>query len=705
MKVASGIMLFLFLVSASIMVSKIEPIKGWAGTIAPYNLHEKMTRDALEGLVEAGLWRAEDIGDIPKYSNEVDQVLPHCELSCHRVTQYQRLFESYGGDVCNLFGAEWEVSYYVIMARKSYVTGDIDQFQKHLGYAIHYIQDAACPPHVFPFQEGVGNAHYDFEEYTAREYDSKNWKQVIKNAPIQAITDINDLLIKVNDTANWVNETFQPPRIGYIRQDGVPIGDLPEGWDWFMTDEDISEIMEKITSLVKGAALYACAEKTEIKWRTIYIRADGSIDPPIAPIQQNGNIYTLINNITTDSDGIVVERDNVIIDGAGYTLQGTGARGIVLDGRYNVTITNIRILSFLHGIYLSEASNNQIIQNELQENTNSGVWLTCGSSDNVISRNRIFSNYYGIAFEWSEFNSVAENEINNNTVGIVVYSSSDNNITRNKIMFNINGIVCNVQSKLNAIIGNNITANSGFGVEIENSEGHRIIENDIESNWAGIYLHESYDNMIYHNNIIYNSPHQVYIYQSTSIWDDGYPSGGNYWSDYMGKDLYNGQYQNVSDSDGLGDTPYVIDENNIDNFPLMAPFRTFSAGIWNGTVYNIDIITNSTVSNFQINIDQKMISFNVSRVEESFGFCRVTIPNIIVKDLWQGSYTVLLNGEPWPFRNWTDLENAYIYINYTHSTHEITIIPEFPSITPAIFMLATLTATIILNVKRKHQSP
>jgi hypothetical protein len=47
-------------------------------------------------------------------------------------------------------------------------------------------------------------------------------------------------------------------------------------------------------------------------------------------------------------------------------------------------------------------------------------------------------------------------------------------------------------------------------------------------------------------------------------WDAGYPSGGNYWSDYSGVD---------SNLDGIGDTPYVIDSSNVDHYPLVRPFR------------------------------------------------------------------------------------------------------------------------------------
>ncbi|MCW3976830.1 MAG: hypothetical protein NWE77_02735, partial [Candidatus Bathyarchaeota archaeon] len=49
---------------------------------------------------------------------------------------------------------------------------------------------------------------------------------------------------------------------------------------------------------------------------TIYIRADGSIDPPTAPIQRDGDLYTLAGKITSDASGIVIERNNMTLDGA-----------------------------------------------------------------------------------------------------------------------------------------------------------------------------------------------------------------------------------------------------------------------------------------------------------------------------------------------------------------------------------------------------
>ena len=57
---------------------------------------------------------------------------------------------------------------------------------------------------------------------------------------------------------------------------------------------------------------------------------------------------------------------------------------------------------------------------------------------------------------------------------------------------------------------------------------------------------------------------------SVNAWDDGYPNGGNYWIDYKTN------YPNAAeiDNSGIGNTPYVIDANNSDRYPLMEPFNS-----------------------------------------------------------------------------------------------------------------------------------
>ena len=90
----------------------------------------------------------------------------------------------------------------------------------------------------------------------------------------------------------------------------------------------------------------------------IFIRADGSIDPPTISIQitDNYTIYTFTDNIY---DEIIVERDNIVVNGAGYLLHGLGnGTGIDLNHRYNVTIQNVEVTNFHDGIYLNSSNNN-----------------------------------------------------------------------------------------------------------------------------------------------------------------------------------------------------------------------------------------------------------------------------------------------------------------------------------------------------------
>jgi len=136
----------------------------------------------------------------------------------------------------------------------------------------------------------------------------------------------------------------------------------------------------------------------------------------------------------------------------------------------------------------------------------------------------------------------------------------------------------------------------------------------------------------------------------------------------------------------------------------MAPINIFEVGVWDGEAYNVDIVSNSNVSDFHIEPAQKTISFNVSGAEGMAGFCRIIIPNKIVQDMWQGNYAVLLNREPHLFRNWTAPTNTYIYLNYTHSEHQITIIPEFPSVLILPLLTIITFIAVVLLKKRRHSS-
>jgi parallel beta-helix repeat protein len=138
-------------------------------------------------------------------------------------------------------------------------------------------------------------------------------------------------------------------------------------------------------------------------------------------------------------------------------------------------------------------------------------------------------------------------------------------------------------SQNNTVYGNNIAANSGAGILFGYSSYNTVIGNNIAADSIGILLWSSNgastgsssNNTIYHNSFV-NNGEQVSTHGSPlpspaplNVWDDGYPSGGNYWSDYHGIDVKKGQDQDMPGNDGIGDTSYVIDGNNTDHYPLI----------------------------------------------------------------------------------------------------------------------------------------
>ena len=473
-----------------------------------------------------------------------------------------------------------------------------------------------------------------------------------------------------------------------------------------------------------GLALNVQIAKADYTWtETIYIRADGSIEPDTAPISSADNMtYTLTDNIVGDvpegSSAIVVERNSIVIDGAGYTIEGTKAdfsKGISLSNVNNVTIKNTNIKSFdWSGIQQLNTLNNTIYRNNITDNgagvllgnssynvitgnnmTNNGYGVNMihyvgVSQSNTISRNNITNNYYGYFCVSARNNTVSGNTITNNSVvGVDLTGSCDNTFYGNNIMNNEVGVQfwssCN-----NSISANNLMNNNDCAISFDSSsDNNTICRNNITNNNHGIYVMYSSNNSIFNNNLLSNT-YQTYTHMSVNVWDSGLE--GNYWSDYAGVDLYSGPYQNETGSDGIGDTSYEIDVENQDNYPLMGMFSGFDAT----SEYHVQTICNSTISAFQFN--GTAISFNVTGEDGTMGFCRTCIPTAVMND----TYTVLVNGTAVPFSllPCSNSTHSYLYFSYSHSTQDVVIIPELPSVL-IVPLLMALTLGIAVLLKKK----
>ena len=306
---------------------------------------------------------------------------------------------------------------------------------------------------------------------------------------------------------------------------------------------------------------------------TIHIRADGRIEPDTASISTVDNItYTLTDDIY---DSIVVERDNIVLDGKGYTVQGTeGGRGIDLSQRSNVTVKRITVKSFEIGIQLHDSSDNRLHQNTVAGYDTFGIMLWPDSNNNIITGNTVLNNTVGTGIQIlkSNGNRIDGNTVAHNSHGVTLSESYDNNIQNNTIYSNEGAGIYTDYSGENTIIKNSIS-NCSYGIYTRHSSDS-LNSNTVIGNHYGLLLDYSDGNVIYHNNFI-NNTIQVQTTAVTPLindWDDDYPSGGNYWSDYNGTDLYRGQFQNETGYDGIGDTPYTIDANNTDNYPLTHPY-------------------------------------------------------------------------------------------------------------------------------------
>jgi len=188
----------------------------------------------------------------------------------------------------------------------------------------------------------------------------------------------------------------------------------------------------------------------------IYIRADGTVDGT-NKIQRNGNVYTFTDDIF---DSIVVEKDGVMVDGAGYSLQGTGIRaGINLMERTNVTVKNIEVSGFFYGIYLNFSLNNSLSSNNVRGNY-CGVYLSASSNNTIIGNNITKNESSGVWFRGSSNNEVRENRIiENGQDGIWLSSSSDDN----------------------RVLGNTVRAN-GYGIRLDDYSNNMLRNNDVRDN-------------------------------------------------------------------------------------------------------------------------------------------------------------------------------------------------------------------------------
>jgi parallel beta-helix repeat protein len=281
-----------------------------------------------------------------------------------------------------------------------------------------------------------------------------------------------------------------------------------------------------LTSLLilGGACLEPGKTQSQSVAGVVTINSDGSISPKLTQIKQTGNTYALTSDINAHVQ-IFLKKSNMVFDGNGHVL-GDGRVGNIVMGDYSGSgVTNVTIKNF----FINQTSTDVI---------------TVMNSANISIQNNTLIGAYSI-FE--------------QTNGVFLKNSNSVKVIGNTIK----GAMCGIdliKSKDNLIVGNTIDAKSGW------TWNHYPAAIMIDVYYAEVdtYSAGSSNNLIYDNAFMSSGNLTNIFGASSNSWDNG--QIGNYWSDYL--TMYPAAAE--VDSSGIGNTPYVIDANNVDNYPLMS---------------------------------------------------------------------------------------------------------------------------------------
>lgn len=284
--------------------------------------------------------------------------------------------------------------------------------------------------------------------------------------------------------------------------------------------QKIVSVIMSVWLLISMASLLFDIHLVEAS-ETIYIKADGSL-VGTNKIRCEENVYML----TADIYGsIIIEKDNVIIDGCKYTLTGAGkGNGITIVERVNVTVKNFEIKNFNVSIYIGgygNSRNNIIFGNNITR-CNYGIRMEY-SHNNTIIGNRLSNNEYAIYLFASHFNTFRNNIMVGNQRGLAIhggylesytqYVDTTNTVNGKPVYYWITekdktvpldaGYVALIKCT-NITVQNLKLTGNGHGILLFATQKSTLNRNMIEDNDVGIQLWDSFNNKISENVVLNN---------------------------------------------------------------------------------------------------------------------------------------------------------------------------------------------------------
>ena len=474
--------------------------------------------------------------------------------------------------------------------------------------------------------------------------------------------EVKDFTIQNGTFGLWLDNSQNSKIIGNTLQDGSygirlyysgnseVIGNNIQGYTWFGIEIESSENSTLLDNNMVGNRFNFGVDGNSL--------SDFINDIDVSNTVNGKPIHYLIN------------QHNTTIDSS--TFQEIGYLGLV--NSTNIEVENLNVQDNVQGILFAFARNSTVSNVNAKDNWN-GIYVA-HSSNISVSGNNANSNFdYGIKFFNSSRSIARGNNVDNNGwAGIGVFKSPNSTIEGNEASFNT--------YDLHIVYTNN----SVF------SRNNALIKPGASACYS-IAVYYSYNNLMYHNtfvnSLLYVETRNKTRFTPGNSWDDGLE--GNYWSYYQGPD---------ANQDGVGDTPYVVGENNVDNYPLLGKFSDFAVTL-EGETYCIFVISNSTISQFQFGPDVGMISLLASGENGTMGFVRIAVPNAFLQDLYGGNLTFLINEEqPVLERKWMDEVYAYWYFSYVNSAFETVISPWLIVAVASVFLIASVCVSWFLRRKR-----
>jgi parallel beta-helix repeat protein len=291
------------------------------------------------------------------------------------------------------------------------------------------------------------------------------------------------------------------------------------------------------------------------------------------------------NTFMNNRLGVYIYNSN-LVSVKGNVVNGSSDKGMFISECYSISVEDNVITKSALGVSLYSFMNSSLVRNNVTGNLDRGIQML-GSNNNFVSQNLMSGNTLDGMYAYnSHNNTLSENQaIGNMRDGIWVDTCINNTLIHNNVSRNAaNGIYLltsiRCQVRYNNVVGNNFV---GLQLSVD-ANNNSIVGNYLSENVRyGISLYDCSYNRIFSNNFVNRYQAQVFLGSSNS-WDNSYPEGGNFWSDYVGADLFWGPYQNITGSDGTGDTPYIINSDNRDRYPMISQTRVHDVAVLSASV-------------------------------------------------------------------------------------------------------------------------